>query len=480
MPVSRLLPWAAGALAGLLVLIALPARGPALNPDAMSYLGAATSLAHHGTLRVPWAQWDDPDSTSALTDYPQGFSLLLAGPIALGASPAAAARLVEGVSAGVVVGVAVGLAETLAGSLAGVLTAFLLIAMPAMTEIHLWVLSEPVFLALVALTLAALVQRPERPGLHGVLAALANLVRFAGSFLVAAVVCWALISPGTWRLRARRGVVAALPAVLLHAWWHLQGLSPGGGVDLATYPGFGATLVEGWGTVRGWLVPGLAPSWWATGIALLVVAGAGGMIWRAIRDDVPGRRFWGALGLLASIYVGMVVFARLHVVYDLPFDNRILSPPLLLAALGIAVAISRCSPQPRAVALTAVSLWVCAALAHDVAVVREARAGLGYESAEWQASTVAGWLRGEGAGGELYGNDPAGVYFLVGRPSHLLPTTLDADTVRALAARFRSHRAALLQFESSFVVSASPDSLALRLGLHLAARFAHGAVWAAP
>ena len=73
---------------------------PAIAPDSVSYLGAGVSLAHNGTLRVPFNDWTDADSTAALTDYAPGYPMALAIPIAAGVAPATAARWIQAVAIG--------------------------------------------------------------------------------------------------------------------------------------------------------------------------------------------------------------------------------------------------------------------------------------------------------------------------------------------------------------------------------------------
>ena len=90
-----------------LALAVLPARalwvtaapGPGLEPDSMSYVGAAERLVRHGSLDVPTAYWWEPDSTSSLGSFPPGFSLAIAISTALGVAPVQAARLVIVVAA---------------------------------------------------------------------------------------------------------------------------------------------------------------------------------------------------------------------------------------------------------------------------------------------------------------------------------------------------------------------------------------------
>src|ERR1700757_941643 len=127
----RAFSWCGGILTTLVMLFATAPRGPGLTPDGMSYLAAAQSLAHGGSLREPFAPWSSPDSTSPLTDYPAGYSIVLAAPITLGASPPQAARWVEALSAGLAIGLAVHLLGALAGTWGAAVGFGLLFLMPA-------------------------------------------------------------------------------------------------------------------------------------------------------------------------------------------------------------------------------------------------------------------------------------------------------------------------------------------------------------
>src|SRR5919201_902751 len=86
---------AAGVAAFALVLVVTEPPGPGLDPDAASYLGAAESLARHGTLRIPLASWASPDTTSPLVHFPPGLPIVVALPVALGMPAVQGARLVN-------------------------------------------------------------------------------------------------------------------------------------------------------------------------------------------------------------------------------------------------------------------------------------------------------------------------------------------------------------------------------------------------
>jgi hypothetical protein len=480
---TRLIPWLGGACTALGVLLATAPRGPGLTPDGMSYLAAAQSLVRTGALREPFATWSASDSTSPLADYPAGFSLVLAVPIALGAAPPQAARWVEALSAGAAVGLASALLAQVAGTAAAALGVGLLLLLPALTDVSLLVLSEPLFLLVLMGVITAMVRRPHRPLVAGLLAGAGNLVRYAGAFLVAGVAIWAALQPGSWRQRMGRGAVAALPGAVLHLYWRAAGIDPGGGLTASAYGGVAQALKEGWSTGIDWLVPGAAgTAAQVIGVILLLFLGA--IWWRALRNGgVEVRRILLVSGLLAVLYCGTVGFARLYVIPDVPFDSRILLPLffILSVAAAVGVGLPGASRPFQVGAVGLVIGWCALAGRRDARVVGTAqRWGLSYETAEWQASPVADWLRGPGRPRTLYTTDPAGIWYLTGRPSRLLPDTLDPDSVRAFRARFESRPSALVAFDVPFDVMAPADSVVHALSLVPVARFSHGVVWVKP
>src|SRR5690242_20805707 len=88
---ARVIPLGAALLAGLAALWITAAPGPGLEPDSMSYVGAAQRFARHGALDVPTAYWWESDSTSALGSFPPGYPLVISIPLALGVAPVQAA-----------------------------------------------------------------------------------------------------------------------------------------------------------------------------------------------------------------------------------------------------------------------------------------------------------------------------------------------------------------------------------------------------
>ncbi|PYP71667.1 MAG: hypothetical protein DMD41_11610 [Gemmatimonadetes bacterium] len=482
---------ALGLLAGLYVFWLTATPGPGLEPDSMSYVGAAESLVRHGTLRVPWTYWPEADSTSPLSDFPPAFSVAIAVPLAAGAPRVQAARWVMVLGLAVAIGVFAALAADAAGAAAAALLTGLVLATPAVVGVNTIVMSEPLFLAVLALTLRQMVAVPERAWRYGMLAGIGALVRYAGVALIAAAGLWAFAQPGDRRARLRRAAAAGLPGIALQALWVVRTDLEGGDTPHTSFDFYGGlwrTVRGGLGVVCGWLVPTVPAGAARDGVALVIAVLLLALCRSAVRSrDAAAsgsRRLLAALGLVAVCYVGVVVYARLMVGGDIEFDARILTPVFVLVAAGVAVAVGASGPSwtraGRLVTGAIVAGWLALALRADAAAIGAQREeGYGYEAPDWQASDFARWLRSEEGGKryQLFTNDPAAAYFLTGRPARLLPDGLDAQTVRAFADVIRARHGAVLGFESYFDPVAPPESLAARLGLREAIRFDYGVAW---
>ncbi|MGA2382289.1 MAG: hypothetical protein ABSG61_02535 [Gemmatimonadales bacterium] len=464
--------------------------GPGLDPDSMSYLGAAESLVRHGSLRVPMASWSDADSTSALHHFPPGYPIVLAIPIVLGADPQQAARGVEAASAFATVALAVWIVAAVAGLGAGALAGVTLLATPALALDHVRVLSEPLCFALLAATLALMVLS-KRPFLYGITAAAAGLVRYAAVPAGGAAVLWAFGRHGSMRDRLGRAALAALPSVLLSGALMLRSLLMESGAthSIALHGGLGPALRELGLTLVAWLVP-LAPARLPAALLAIVIAGAVVAVLlnaaskRTERPEAASasRPLLAAAALLAACYTAFVLVSRLFVYDSIPLDDRMLSPAILLAIIAVAAALGarwRTWSRPlRLAAATAVALWLAASAWATVRAVAEARdGGWGYASDEWRDSKLGEWLRTEGRRAEIFSNDPAGVYFLTHRPSRDLPAVLDPESLGDFAGTLAGRRAVVVGFANEYEPTASLDSIARRLGLRVAAEFPEGRVW---
>ncbi len=455
----------------------------------MSYLGAAESLAREGAFRIPTADWDAADSTAPLHHFPPGYSIAMAIPVAAGLPAVQAARIVMSVGAGVAAGASAWVADVAAGWVAGLLAPFLLALVPAIAGVHMEVLSEPLFLALLAVMLALMLLRPCQSLLYGTAAALGAIVRYAGLSLAGAAALWAFAQGGTRAERMRRATLAVLPTVCLFGAWVLRSTLLHEPIRrVGIFPGLTENLRALAVTLGDQLAPGIdAPALrWAlaslTGALLVALLMSGVRRARAEQPNSAAPRLFAALGLVAGCYAAELVAARLVADPGIPFDGRLLAPLFYLAALGAAVSLAlgwlAWSRLGRAISLGATLVWAWRAaevLRDNYAEISQH--GTGYASDEWRDSAVSRWLRSEGRRYAIFTNHPMIVYAQAHRASRELPDTLTDDVVRGFRESLLAHHGVVVGFAHGYRRVVPADTLAARLGLEPLVRSPEGTVW---
>jgi len=488
------------------VLYMTEPAGPGLQASSASYLGAADALVQGRGLRAPTARWFSPDSESTLTRYPPGYSVALALPVAMGLPPVQAARLVEALAAFVAMAVLLAIVGDAAGAGAAVLMGLALLVTPALVDVHLSVLSEPLFLACLALTLATMVAMPDLPIAAGVCAAAALMVRFTGIGAVMAVVVWTLLRRAAWHTRLVRATLGVAPALALAvgAMTVTRGLASAVARRLGVHGGLGNALAGAGRTVTLWLAPTAHPvdwMWWialpaAVGVIAMLVVGTRRVhrLWRLLPEGlslqssttVPqllAARVLGAVAVLGGSYAAVLLAARLFVDGSVMYDYRLLSPLIMLTSVAFAVAAAtwwRSATRGPRVALAVVLLvWGVAAgrvswrHVHDGL---EFGTDLGHEV--WRRSAMLDWARADGARYSLYSNWPSLAYFYLDRPARGLPESSDAATLRAFADTLAARGGVILAFTAANPRYAPSDSLLHVLGLRVLAAYPDGRVLA--
>src|SRR6478672_1605989 len=137
MHITRILPalvLGAFAFGGALAITA--GAGPGLDPDSMSYLHAATTLAHGNGLRDVEREWSSADSTMPLAHWPPGYPVAIAGAERVGFGAVQGARFVGALAACVSIALVVWLVGGVAGVVAGVIAGMLMMVTPAIVQVH--------------------------------------------------------------------------------------------------------------------------------------------------------------------------------------------------------------------------------------------------------------------------------------------------------------------------------------------------------
>ncbi len=476
-----------GVSAFALVFVITSGAGPGLDPDALGYIGAATSLAQQGTLRVPSSQWDAADSTSALTSWPPAFSIAMAIPRAVGVGSLLSARIVNAVAASVTATVLFLLFDDAAGIIAAIFGVVVLFVTTAIVDVHLSVLSEPLFLACLALTLAAMVGGKTRPFMAGIPAAFAVMTRYAGVCAPAVVVLWFFFS-GRKSLAARfrdGAEAAAVPVIVTGIWlWRSTRVGDSTGAPVLALNGhFGPTFMQGMQTLADWLAPGAHPPVLQGVVAIVLAAGIAIVIANGARHaGRPARRFLRADALLLCSYLLVLMSARVLVGDDIPFDFRLLAPAILLAegaiVVGTASYLTVAKSNFRRGMIAACALWFAASLTQSARDAFEAvTEGSDFASSDWRSSPTLEWVRSRSAGRTLFSNWPAAIYFRTSRIARDIPQSLDSAGVKEFGETLNRSHGALVAFSSQNPDYPPGDSLARALGLVAAGHFGDGTVW---
>jgi len=493
----------------------------------MSYLGAAQSLVRARVYRVPTSGWAASDTSEPLSHFPPGFSTAIAVPMARARlSAVQSARLLIALAA---FGTWAGLVLLVGGAVGtrvGVMTALAALATPALLNVHLSVLSEPLFLTSLVATLYGIVQMTD-PGLRargrrqwvgvraaaltGLVIAAAVMLRYVGVAWLAAAVVAALIGPvdprRRWLTRVFRCVLVTAPATGALAAWFVRSIRLAGPTSVrepGLYGNLGETAREGLSTVSGWLVPtgsGTSSQIVAAAIVIAAVAlmasawrqrrgGAAAVAW--LRQNVSIDVYRSAslltgVAIMGAAYLVVVVASRALADPNIPFDERMLAPLILLAEIGLGTTLALWWRGRGRVAQLAVGI-VVAAWFVESGVTSAARVlyalddGNDFAGSDWRDSPTVAWVKAPDGGMHrvLYTNWPAALYFRAGRASHDLPDVTDALTLRRFRERLERNHGVLVGFSAPNSDFASPDTLASILGLRPIARLSDGAVWELP
>lgn len=466
--------------------------GPGLDPDSMAYVGAATSLAQHGTLRVPASSWDDDDSTAALSVWPPGYSIAMSIPQKLGASRYVSARIVMSAAALITATTLFILLEEGAGPLAAAAGVIGIFATPAINGVHLSVLSEPLFLACLALTLLTMVRHPRRPFLAGAAAAAAAMVRYAGFCAPAAVVLWFFFSSNK-SIRGRlvdSAKAASIPVIVIAAWVIRNSLLPDAqnGMEISVYGHFLGTFRQGLSTIADWLAPGVEGRM-LRGLSTvvmccaLIIAGARAV--PTIRAREKTVELLKADLFLLSCYVATLLAARLFVGDAIPFDFRILSPAIFLTEIAIIVCVAAFVSRAGRLAQVATAAIVILWLAGSVFVssqnaIEAITDGSDFASSDWRTSPTLAWVRSSSDGHAIFSNWPAAIYFRTNRIARDVPQSLDTADMHEFADIMREKNGVFVAFASRNTDYPPSDSIARRAGLVQAGQSPDGKLWIAP
>jgi len=438
--------------AALVVVFLSTRQGIGLRDDSFHYFTAAEGLVTgQGYGRTNAAgEW------TPLTNFPPGYSALLAGLHLAGLELAAAARLINGLALAALMSL-VGLSVFAATNRPwlGVVIGGLALLSPSLIEVYAWAHSEPVYLALMAggvLVMAGALHQSHDNRLQwpaaGLLLAAAALTRYVGAaaWLVAlTAIVLTRRSRGRTSDKLPLASVGLLPALGLGMFVVRNWLVSGGLANRPApywHPPEAANLAQGGATVLGWLLPSAwLPSMPPTllGAVLLLLAGlAAPLVALRLANSVNAARqpqlpiragIIGLHGSHALVYAGLLIVSLLFFDRLTALDSRILSPILVsllvLLGAGLGAAMDRAKPKGQRLLLLAVLVLVgLTAFAGWSTLRQRAAESLGFNSPVWRSS-LAMEVVASLPERPVYTNNVAAFYFLAQRSVASIPIRTD-------------------------------------------------------
>ena len=444
------IPWivlACLALGGLAVERLSTGEGIGLSPDSLGYMGAAYSIREGKGLTIPWG------GGPAMTHWPPLFPAVLAGIGCVSLGSLSAGAWLNGVLFAVNIFLLGGIVHWAAGKRwCAILAAFLMLASTDLISVHAWIWSEPLFVCFCLLFLHLIHRYVEDAGTAMLLAAsvaasLAMLTRYAGVALIGAgIVAIFLLGPKPLHRRLRDcAVLMAASFAPLAAWLIRNSLAGGTSTNraLAWHPVTHAQLLDGFGTVSAWMVPGRLPAL-LQGAAVIAAAAVFAMAVpvllskrrREVLDKMQVR--WKCLclfSIFAAAYAAFIIVSISVFDANTPLDSRILAP-VHVAGAAFAVCCAGLLWDVWRPAGIVVLLLIAAVAVRGTAessrwVAQRSIDGCGYTTPEWQNSPLTHYLRGLRPDSPVYTNVPGVVFFHLGKKeAYRLPSKVRLGEAR--------------------------------------------------
>ncbi len=324
-------------------------------------------------------------------------------------------------------------------------------------QVHVMILSEPLFVALMlggmlALDSAVRSRSLAIVALAGLLVGLAWLTRYAGVGIVAP--CAALVMvfwrPG-WLERIRATFIFGIVATGPMATWLIWGFRKTHSVanrEFAWYPPDKETRLDGYQTIANWLLPANSSDEKVAPIMALVlgVLVIGSAIWLATVATRPHRARFLPIALLTAAlgYVGCLVFSLCFADAYTPLDYRTLLPAMMLALPllnGATVTMAMRSQLPKALRMTVAIGVVVVLLVRPLPLATwmsdASEDSVGYSSSVWRNMTLMKVVRQLPKTAFVYSNRSDAIFCCTLRPAGPLPRKFD-PTRRAAEVTFES------------------------------------------
>jgi hypothetical protein len=451
---NRLVPLVCLAMLAALLIAYQTRYGPGASGDSTSYLmGAENLLNGNGFSRYSGGYEIRP-----ITGFPPFYSMVLAALGALGSTLVAAARGLDVVLIAVNVFLVGWLVQRHTNSVAPALIAQGLVATADSVFLwHTWVMSEPLYVALSLLALAATLMYFDRSNWRWLIAAglaggLATLTRYVGLSLIAACALAVLVlNTVRWRRRfAHAAMLFAAGLVPVGLWLARNVSAEGTAVNRElSFRGVDANLARLFmAEISSWFVPHEIPLPTAVraGLAIAIAASlVGYFVWWAIRN---GQFRWKQVALkldrdrqgatLLWLAGGYIVLYFAALAANSLFLDASTTPnavprylvPVYIAVVIFMVGVGQWIMQTsRAGAKLVAAGYLLLLFAfygwNSFRLVEDPLSHIGYMGYKYRWADVVRALDAIGPDRTLISNNPEIVYILIDRPAYVRPIRYD-------------------------------------------------------
>lgn len=476
------------AILGMGLVFYLTRNGAGASGDSAWYImGAQNLLLGNG-----FSRFSGGGELRAITQFPPGLSVALAGLSGAGMATLEAARIFNTVifSANLLL-TALLIHRASRSGWAMILGTLLVLTSSQQIESHSWIMAEPlyIFLTLIVAHLIALgIASSSRRllGLAGVFVAVAILTRYAGvSVMAAGTLCILLVGQreANWRLRsAGLFVVLGLAPV---AWWLATSISDGGSIanrQVLFHP-INPDLIRAYqAEVVSWVFGRQLPLPWRPRAILAILIASIGPIYFLVsrirsgglgrpRGDTYGEVLPWFLGSYLLAYVGVLTANSLFLDAGTPPDApaRFMVPAYVALIILSTVTTTELVRQVRATKLPATFalslglLLISLNLDQSIDLLGEPGLSLGYVGIRRNQPDLVEALIELDPQVPIISNNPETVFILTERPAYILPTRVDPQTQAERSdyqQNIDAHRRRL-EAGAVLVIFGNPDELAL-------------------
>lgn len=407
------------AVLGVVVLWVGTPWGLGLSPDSVSYLHASRLILEEGRLGGVPSHW------------PPLLPMLIAGSAVLFGDPVFGARILQGFSLLATTLLLAALSLRVQGhTWVGLPLLALLVVQPDFVRVHMFLTSEPVFIALVLANVLVLEKVLTAANawrwvlLLGLVSGLALMVRYAGVFLLlmnaAAILLW--YTNSSWLGRTLRVLAASLPGVALLLIWmafnRARDISATNR-ELVFHPPGWAQLQLGLETLAGWLHLPANLGWVVLGLMMALVVAP--FLHRSgpSRETLVARLLATYVFFYSILVLAVITFVDAHT----PLDGRILLPllPALLSLLAHVLSSGKPS-LVRWVGVAVLALVMAANAPSGMRIWQESFAnGLGFASRQVQESGAIQYVRRLPASWQFATNGPEVFQLYLTQRAMMLP-----------------------------------------------------------